>query len=127
MNAFIIIAQKVVKTNTTIRPHEEMIDAIRNDKNNLPFSILHPHIWKNYYDNESKIDKDNTIYWMYHYINALFFGIDEHEVLKFALSNSEPLIYSIRSKFQKYKEVMDNIFLSDEIKEAFAMNVMKAQ
>ena len=79
MNAFIHILQKEIRTQKVINPYQELKTVHLKDTNELLFNIvptINPNIWNNYYKNEINKDKDHTIYWVYHYMNSLFYNID---------------------------------------------------
>ena len=124
MNAFIRILQRVVETNEKINLRDD-VDNQYNYNNN---SIANcPNVWTSYYANEVSRDKDQSIRWVYHYINSLFYNIDEYEVLTSMIKNTSPYISSVRNKYQKMINIMENIFIDPTTKRTFINNICKTQ
>ena len=127
MNAFIHILQKEIRTQKVINPYQELKTVHLKDTNELLFNIvptINPNIWNNYYKNEINKDKDHTIYWVYHYMNSLFYNIDAREILECVLHDERP---SIKNKYKKIKNVLDNIFIDNKTKKAFLNNISNTQ
>lgn len=130
MNAFIHILQKEVITKKVIYPHQEFKSIHLKDTSEVLFNkfpTINPNIWNNYYNNEINRDKDRAIYWVYHYMNSLFYNIDAHEILECVLRDQTPIISSIKNKYNKIKNILDNIFIDNETKKAFLNNISNAQ
>jgi hypothetical protein len=130
MNAFIHILQKEVITKKVIHPHQEFKSIHLKDTSEVLFNkfpTINPNIWNNYYNNEINRDKEGAIYWVYHYMNSLFYNIDAHEILECVLRDQTPIISSIKNKYNKIKKILDNIFIDNETKKAFLNNISKAQ
>lgn len=125
MNAYVVILQKVVGSQNIIKPYEEIdilhktIDAVNTEKI--------PNIWKNYYENESNKDEKSHVYWLYYYMNSIFYNIEEREILKYEILDKCVITHSIRNKFKKHNLIMDNIFIDESVKTKFMSNVAKAQ
>jgi hypothetical protein len=120
MNAFIYILQKVTGTEKFI---------------NEPAISIYTDIWKDYYTHESNKDKDNSIYWVYNYINSLFYNIHEQGTYECLLCGQcssihivkSPAICSIKNKYDKIKCIMNNVFIDNKTKSKFMNNISKTQ
>lgn len=111
MNAFIQIAQKVLHTKNEVYPITEMEQKtlsykLKQNKIDMPREISQK-LWLNYYKCEILHDCQHTspIYWMYYYIT----------------------ISSVYNKIKKYKQILENPFISEEIKTTFGSNFAKTQ
>jgi len=85
------------------------------------------NIWNSYYKNEINKDNDHTVYWAYHYMNSLFYNIDAREILECELQDQTSSISSIKNKYKKIKNILDNIFIDNKTKKAFLNNISKTQ
>ena len=126
MNAYIVILQKVVGSQTIIKPYEEM-NKVLHKRLVYHDEMAMPNIWDNYYKNEMEQDKKSQIYWIYHYINNIAYNIDEEEVLKYIVLSKCVITDSIKNKMEKYQSIMDNIFIDEKTKCEFIENIAKAQ
>ena len=126
MNAYIVILQKVVGSQTIIKPYEEM-NKVLHKKMIYHYEREMPNIWDHYYKNEMEQDKKSQIYWIYQYINNIVYNIDEDEVLKYIVLNKCVITDSIKNKMKKYQSIMDNIFIDEKTKREFIENIAKAQ
>jgi hypothetical protein len=122
MNAFMNILQKVTVTEKVIYPNQELI-KIKNE----PTLSIYPDIWKDYYAHEINTDKDNTVYWVYHYINSLFYKAHVCETCDSVMFVQSPSIYSVKNKYEKIKCIVGNLFIDNKTKRQFMNNISKTQ
>jgi hypothetical protein len=130
MNAFIHILQKLISTEKVIHPYQELRAVHHKDTNEYTFTIfpnITPNIWKDYYTHESNTDKEHNKYWVYQYMNSLFYNIDAREILECVIHDKIPLVSSIKNKYDKIKNILDNIFIDNKTKNEFLNNISKTQ
>jgi len=129
MNAFIHILQNITRTEQIIYPRLELRNVINHYTNKSVISViyLYQNIWNDYYTYEINTDKDHRVYWVYHYINSIFYDIDEREKMVCVLHDPSCFNYSIINKYKKIKNIIDNIFIDNKTKNNFMDNISKTQ
>jgi len=125
-NTFLYILQNISGLNKIIHIQPELIKTT-NKNTSERITYKYPNIWRHYYAHESNSDKDYTVYWVYHYINSLFYDIDQQGKIGYIIKDNHPFIYSIKNKYDKIKRILDNIFIDNKTKNEFMKNISKTQ
>jgi hypothetical protein len=121
MNAFVHILQNVTVTQNKIFPYIEFIKVAGNKDE------LYKNLWNDYYTHESNTDKEYNVYWIYQYINGIYYEICNREEMEYNLQDKLVNNYSIKHKYKKIKEIMDNIFIDYKTKNKFMNNISTTQ